>query len=194
MVADHLSHPENTNIIFAVTTFETPFDDFVIHFRSVTYFFRVNKVNVAVKLKVLLKSYKDAGRWPLRGGNLDVPPLPWGRSCQRLQNLQLLNGSAAFQTSTENVKLMGCGLVWEATGTALNSLLCVRSFIVSIQSEPIRNWICCRFTMLDVSDDSDFYTAPGADNWWMMASFSSSCTDRGVSLLQRLNPWLLFAR
>ena len=85
-----------------------------------------------------------------------------------------LNGewSAAFKT----VKLMGCGLVWQATETAgglLSSLLCVRPFIVFIQSKPFRKWICCCFTMFDAilaafstplgRDFSDFFTSLGRD-------------------------------
>ena len=34
-------------------------------------------------------------------------------------------------------------------------VLCVRPFIVSTQSEPLRNWICCCFTMFDVEVTND---------------------------------------
>ena len=51
-----------------------------------------------------------------------------------------LNGKwrAAYKTSRENVKLIGRGLLVLQAGL-LSSLLCVRPFIVSIQSEPLRN-------------------------------------------------------
>ena len=39
----------------------------------------------------------------------------------------------------------------------------------------------------------DFFTPLGADKCWTIVSCSSSCTDRGVSLVVGLNPWLLFA-
>ena len=39
----------------------------------------------------------------------------------------------------------------------------------------------------------DFFTPLGVDNWCMIVSFSCSCTDEGVSLVEGPNPWLLFA-
>ena len=42
-------------------------------------------------------------------------------------------------------------------------------------------------------DFRDFFTPLGVDEKWTSVSFSSSCTDRGVSLVVGLNPWLLFA-
>ena len=42
-------------------------------------------------------------------------------------------------------------------------------------------------------DFRDFFTPLGVDKCWTIVSFSSSCTDRGVSLVEGLNTWLLFA-
>ena len=42
-------------------------------------------------------------------------------------------------------------------------------------------------------DFRDFFTPLGLDKGWTIVSFSSSCTDRGVSLVDGLYPWLLFA-
>ena len=42
-------------------------------------------------------------------------------------------------------------------------------------------------------DFRDFFTPLGVDKCWTIVSFSSSCTDRGVSLVVGLNRWLLFA-